>query len=108
MAHKDLNSELNKLLVEACQALGHLDADRLESMARYCEELIDEANPAVFLRADEWGVDREMAVFENLLGATRANLRVMRRSLLMKNEQIRYGPGLARCDRYAEGEDGVY
>ena len=70
------NVRLKEILTEASEALAHLDAERLERLALYCEMLIEEPSSAVVERA---GRETEMAVFSHVLDATRANLRVMRR-----------------------------
>lgn len=72
------------IVEEASRALAHLDADRLEELAQCCVAL-NRQLPAA-LPADRAELLRQahaaqpaMAVFERVLDATRANLRVIAR-----------------------------
>jgi hypothetical protein len=104
--HRRLNPELKALLAEACDSLARLDADRLESITGYCEELI--AIGPISTVTDEAVVDRDLAIFERVLEATRANLQVMRRLREITEAQEGYNPVLAECKQFAEGERGIY
>lgn len=106
---REQGRELKRALVEASDALAHLDADRLEEMALSCEAL---AGDKRFIdrraenRDEPGGRDSstEMAIFMRVLEATRANLNVMRRLREMRTSQLEYGRGPAASRARAEAE----
>ena len=74
------NPELRALVVEASLALARLDADRLEELALSCQALNRDLSGWSGQEQMEMARERreltgEMAVFERVLEATRANLR---------------------------------
>jgi hypothetical protein len=93
---RQLNPELKALVVEASMALARLDADRLEELALSCRALNrDLSARGGEERAEMAGQTREttgeMAVFERVLEATRANLDVMSRLRQLHDGQRGYG-----------------
>jgi hypothetical protein len=93
------NSELKALVVEASLALARLDADRLEELALSCRALNRDLSA--------WNAEErtemvrqtresapEMAVFERVLEATRANLDVMSRLRQLHEGHRDYGGSL--------------
>lgn len=73
---------LKELVVQASQALAHLDADRLEELALSCQALNRDLGPTNFLkkkslRTQAFEARKEMAGFAGVLEATRANLNVL-------------------------------
>jgi hypothetical protein len=93
------NPELKALVVEASLALGRLDADRLEELALSCQAL--NRDPAAWNGQERMEMAREsreligeMAVFERVLEATRANLDVMRRLRQLHEGQREYADGI--------------
>ncbi len=90
------NPELKALVVEASLALARLDADRLEELALSCQALNRDLSAwSGQVRAETARESREltgeMAVFERVLEATRANLDVMSRLRQMHAGQREYG-----------------
>jgi hypothetical protein len=100
--------ELKELVAEASRALATLDADRLEELALSCQALNRDLSnrelmpsdtlpaPAVALvrqrvarQAREAAAD--MAVFDRVLEATRANLKVLRRLRNLRAGRFEYG-----------------
>jgi hypothetical protein len=90
------NTELKAMVVEASLALARLDAERLEELALSCRAL----NRDLSARSgQEWQemaregreLTGEMAVFERVLEATRANLDVMSRLRELGAGQREYG-----------------
>ena len=93
-------SELREIVVEASLALARLDADRLEELAISCAAL--NRDPADLSVPERREIDRqarvasgEMAVFERVLEATRANLDVMNRLRELRRGQRGYPARLA-------------
>lgn len=91
--------ELRALVVEASLALARLDTERLEEMARSCEELNraltplrDEARAELACQARN--AAGEMSVFRRVLKATRANLDVMSRVRERREGPMEYGAAL--------------
>jgi hypothetical protein len=96
------NPELRALVVEASLALARLDADRLEELALSCQALNrdlpawsgqERAKMAREIRK----LAGEMAVFERVLEATRANLDVMSRLRQLHEGKREYGGSLRRA-----------
>jgi hypothetical protein len=93
------NPEMKALVVEASLALARLDADRLEELALSCRALNrDLAAGSGHERMEMARASREssgeMAVFERVLEATRANLDVMSRLRQLRQGQREYGGSL--------------
>ena len=87
---------LRKLVEETSRALALLDADRLEELAWSCQTLNRDLEAmhtarrrALACQARE--AAGEMAVLERVLGATRANLNVMRRLRELREGGLEYG-----------------
>ena len=101
-----LNPELKALVTEASLALARLDAGRLEELALSCQalnrDLCAGSRPE---RAEMAQAAREsageMAVFERVLEATRANLDVMSRLRQLHEGQREY------ADRIRPGSSGT-
>ena len=96
MGHR-LHPELRELVVEASLALARLDPDRLEELALSCRALnrdlavvTDEERTAFHRQAR--AASREMAVFERVLDATRANLAIMSRVRDRRGRHLEYNP----------------
>lgn len=92
---RQVTPDLRELVAEASQALGTLDADRLEELALSCqafkrglEELDTETRLDLVRQSREATAD--MAVFARVLDATRANRDVMRRLWELRNGPIEY------------------
>jgi hypothetical protein len=94
--------ELKAMVMVASQALALLDAPRLYELALSCEVLnrqLDETGQADEGWRRELAVQArcarsDMAVFERVLEATRANLNVMRRLRSMRAGELEYkAPG---------------
>jgi hypothetical protein len=90
---------MRAIVLEASQALAHLDADRLEELARCCQSLNRTTNRTAAssgvaerttLGREAEAIMREMEVFARVLEATRANLRVLRRLRDMRSEPSEY------------------
>jgi hypothetical protein len=95
------NPELRALVVEASLALARLDADRLEELALSCRALNRDLSgwsgqEQVAMARERRELTGEMAVFERVLEATRANLDVMSRLRRLHEEQWEYGGSLRR------------
>jgi hypothetical protein len=112
---RQLNPELKALVVEASLALARLDADRLEELALSCRAL--NRDLSAWSREERGETARqsretagEMAVFERVLEATRANLEVMSRLRELHEGQREYGgslrPGLSGGGPWGRTEDG--
>ena len=93
---------LKEILSEASQALAQVDAQRLEAMALYCETLLVEPVRAA---TDHCEVTEELAIFERVLEATRANLRAMRRLRELRATHVD-GYELAGCGALSEADYG--
>jgi len=90
------NPELKALVVEASLALARLDADRLEELALSCQALNRDLSAWSGQQRAEMAregreLTGEMAVFERVLEATRANLDVMSRLRQLHEGQREYG-----------------
>lgn len=101
--------ELKALVVEASRALARLDADRLEELALCCQALNRDLAGAdgdlrhsLALQSREAAGD--MAVFERVLEATRANLHVMNRLRELREGRLEYG--LPRLPGWRQTESG--
>jgi hypothetical protein len=95
------NPELRALVVEASLALARLDADRLEELALSCQALNRDLSGWSGQEQMEMARERreltgEMAVFERVLEATRANLDVMSRLRRLHEGQREYSGSLRR------------
>lgn len=99
LGKRRVHPALKQLVVEATEALAHLDADRLEELALSCQALNRELPRATgedrsLLVAEAREVAGEMAVFARVLEATRANLNVMNRLRELRGGRLEYGqPG---------------
>jgi hypothetical protein len=87
--------ELKELVMEASRALARLDADRLEELALSCQALNREATPIgtrerALLREQARAAADDMAVFTQVLDATRANLQVMHRLRALRSGRLEY------------------
>ncbi|HEY1896953.1 MAG TPA: hypothetical protein VGG62_11800 [Terracidiphilus sp.] len=90
------NAELKAMVVEASLALARLDAERLEELALSCRALnrdLSARSGQERLEMAREGLELtgEMAVFERVLEATRANLDVMSRVRELRAGQREYG-----------------
>ena len=93
--------EMRAIVLEASRALAHLDADRLEELARCCQSLNRTAVSSGVAERAALGREaqasmREMEILARVLEATRANLRVLRRLRDMRSEPIEYTAPLGR------------
>lgn len=87
---------LKELVVEASRALACLDANRLEELALSCAALNRDSAPGDLTTRAELArqareAASEMAVFERVLEATRANLNVMQRLRDLRAGRLEYG-----------------
>jgi len=85
---------LKELVVQASQALAHLDAERLEELALSCQALNRDIGSSDVkkraLREQAMEAKGEMAVFARVLEASRANLKVMSRLRDSQAGQLEY------------------
>jgi hypothetical protein len=93
------NPELKALVVEASLALASLDADRLEELALSCQALNRDLSAwsgqeRAEMARESRELTGEMAVFERVLDATRANLGVMSRLRQLHEGEREYGGSL--------------
>lgn len=94
--------ELKHMVQEASLALAHLDADRLEELARASAALnrdwrIADAIEQAEIARQARQAAADMAVFARVLEATRANLNVLRRLRDLRMGRSEYGAsGLRR------------
>jgi hypothetical protein len=95
---------LNEILAQAAQALASLEADRLEEMALYCEELLYQ--PEACVELDGENAVQEMAIFGRVIEATRTNLNVMRRIREVRAAQLEYGRSLDNRVQVLESKYG--
>jgi hypothetical protein len=107
------NPELKALVVEASLALARLDADRLEELALSCQALNRDLSAwsgqeRVEMAREARGSAGEMAVFERVLDATRANLGVVSRLRQLREGPREYGgsPSLRSSGRGSWGLTG--
>jgi hypothetical protein len=104
------SAEWRDTLVDASQALAHLDADRLEEMALSCAALVREDHAHFEIRPHaEPGFSeagRELARFARVLEVTRANLNVMRRLRTIRAKELEYGLTRGVCEASSESEHG--
>jgi hypothetical protein len=96
------NPKIKALVVEASLALARLDAERLEEMALSCQALHCDLSSWSGQERTEMARESresagEMAVFERVLEATRANLDVMSRLRQLHEGQREYGGSLRLC-----------
>jgi hypothetical protein len=109
--------ELRAMVVAAARALALLDASRLQELALSCAALngqMEQVRPAEEgwhsqLAVEAREAHSDMAVFERVLEATRANLNVMRRLRSMRMGELEYNPpgaGMVSGAEKAESEDG--
>ena len=96
MADRHVHAELKELVAEACRALAHLDADRLEELAWSCETLNRDlpwlsANGERELTREVREAATGMAVLARVLEATRANLSIMNRLRELRLRRAGYG-----------------
>lgn len=90
------NPKIKALVVEASLALARLDAERLEEMALSCQALHCDLSSWSGQERTEMARESresagEMAVFERVLEATRANLEVMGRLRELRAGKREYG-----------------
>lgn len=108
---RDLNTQLRlkALVTEAVQALGKLDANRLEELAISCRVL--NSDPAAAMRAipesDLRSAGTEMAALARVLEATRANLDVMNRLREFHARRMEYKSAQSAADGGAEVIHGI-
>jgi hypothetical protein len=93
------NPELKALVVEASLALTRLDANRLEELALSCQALNRDLSAwsgqeRTEMVRESRELAGEMAVFERVLEATRANLDVMSRLRQLHEGRREYGDTL--------------
>jgi hypothetical protein len=107
-------SGLKGVLAGAVEALARLDAVRLEELAASCQrlqsgpsalELINENRDSESLRRQAQGAAKELATFEGVLRATRANLDVLRRLSGRKRVPLEYSGGAVCPDALPKGRD---
>jgi hypothetical protein len=96
---RQLNPELKALVAEASLALARLDADRLEELALSCRALnrnlsAGSGEERAEMARQSRETAGEMAVFERVLEATRANLDVMSRLRHLHEGERNYGDSL--------------
>lgn len=114
---RERQPELRAMVMKASQALALLDAPRLYELALSCEALsrqLEETGQADEgwrreLTAQARYARSDMAVFERVLDATRANLNVMRRLRSMRVGEIEYkapGAQTAWTAKPAVSDDG--
>ncbi len=87
--------ELKKIVVEASQALAHLNADRLEELALSCKALNCELTPMSrdqreSLARQSHEAAGDIATFARVLEVTRANLNVMNRLRDLRSGRLEY------------------
>jgi ABC-type transporter Mla subunit MlaD len=94
--------ELKQLVAEASRALATLDADRLEELVLSCQALNRELMPTETADARTVALARrslarqareaaaDMALFDRVLDATRANLKVLRRLRELRSGHFEY------------------
>lgn len=92
---KKLVPELKQLVIEASQALAHLDADRLEELALSCQALNRDLAPMnrnqrEILARQSREAAKDMATFARVLEATRANLNVLNRLRDLRTGRLEY------------------
>jgi hypothetical protein len=93
--------ELKEIVAEASQALGLLDAERLEELARACQAL-NRDHAELAQRAREAGdAAGGMAVLARVLDATRSNLHVMHRLRELRMGAVSYSEPLQARSRWA-------
>lgn len=90
--------QLKALVAQASQALGRLDAARLEELAHSCAALNRELTPPA--AADRKALEHEarealgdMAILGRVLEATRENIRVMHRLRELRMGRLEYSAG---------------
>lgn len=85
------NSELKRLIQEACLALAQLDADRLEELALSCRAL----NQSQIRRTvtEVSAARSELSVLRSVLKATKANLDVLERLVRLRETPFAHDPG---------------
>lgn len=107
-------SGLKGVLAGAVEALARLDAVRLEELAASCQrlqsgpsalELINENRDSESLRRQAQRAATELATFEGVLRATRANLDVLRRLSWRKRVPLEYSGGAVCPDALSKGRD---
>lgn len=88
-ARRECGDNLTRLVAEASRALTHLNAERLEEMALSCEALVGGSErPEKCEIPEPWNAQGDMAIFQRVLEATRANLKVMRRLREMRMAEL--------------------
>lgn len=97
--------ELKQIVAEASHALAYLNAERLEELAGCCQALNRDLPLRGELARQALEAKAEMAVFEHVLEATRANLKVMRRLRELHQGVAEYG-GASGFSCWKEGADG--
>ena len=106
------NAKWKDTLVNLSHALAHLDADRLEEMALSCAALVRDGNAAHFdthrqAKPSFGEAEREVATFARILGATTANLNVIRRARTPHAAtQLEYGEARSFFSFSADGKHG--
>jgi len=104
-AEAKVHPELKQIVIEATQALARLDAQRLEDLALCCQNLNralseSDRDESVYERSNSLRAEvarqareatGEMAVFSQVLAATRANLKVIAHIRSGETETFNYG-----------------
>ena len=91
----EVRPKLKSLLAEATGVLAKLDAERLEELALSCQALNRDKDSAGQLlnEPEVREVKREMAVFAEVLEATRTNVAVMSRLRELRGNRVEYSAG---------------
>ena len=96
--------DVREMLTESAQALAHLEADRLEEMARRCETLLFEGvnQPQVHGA----GIRRELSIFRKVLQITSANHALLKPRQSGEEMPLEYGPSQSRAESAREDDGG--
>ncbi len=107
-AERQAGSDLKEILQEASRALALLDADRLEELALFCQELKRNPIRADFGEQARLAADtrRELTVLGRVLEATRANIRVLRTLRKTREDRFEYCPDESLASFRAETNSG--
>jgi hypothetical protein len=102
-------SSLKKMLSEATVALGRLDSERLEEIARSCEELtrVSDRNEIKLLGSSAEMMRPEVRIFNRTLQATATNRKILL-CLQGCGERLEYCSTWNGALCALEGSDAVY
>jgi len=91
----EVRPKLKTLLAEAAWSLAKLDAERLEELTLSCQALNRDVDSDTRRLTDPEvrEVKREMAVFAEVLEATRTNVAVMSRLRELRGKRVEYSVG---------------